>query len=149
MLLGGRGAEQLVFQELSTGAHDDLQRATDLARQMVTRYGMSEALGPAAFEAARPALYMPESLPKARPEYSERTAELIDAEIHKLLAAALERVRATLSVRRPELEALAQELLRHETVDRATLTAILAAPAAPAPAAKATTDAPAEVSSAA
>jgi len=147
MLLGGRGAEQLVFQELSTGAHDDLQRATDLARQMVTRYGMSEALGPAAFEAA--ALYMPESLPKARPEYSEGTAELIDAEIHKLLAAALERVRATLSVRRPELEALAQELLRHETVDRATLTAILAAPAAPAPAAKATTDAPAEVSSAA
>ncbi|HUL46571.1 MAG TPA: ATP-dependent zinc metalloprotease FtsH [Steroidobacteraceae bacterium] len=148
VLLGGRAAEQLVFQELSTGAQNDLQRATDMARQMVTRYGMSEALGPATFEPARPALYLPESLPAARPEYSERTAELIDAEIHSLLTAALDRVRATLSARRRELEALAQELLRHETVDRATLTAILAAPTAPAPAAQPTADAPrAEVSS--
>jgi cell division protease FtsH len=150
VLLGGRAAEQLVFQELSTGAQNDLQRATDLARQMVTRYGMSEALGPATLEPARPALFMPESLPAARPEYSERTAELIDAEVHTLLAAGLERVRATLSARRRELEALAQELLRHETVDRSTLTAILAAPGAPVPAAPRTAAAPAaDVSSAA
>ncbi|HEV2228193.1 MAG TPA: ATP-dependent zinc metalloprotease FtsH [Steroidobacteraceae bacterium] len=149
VLLGGRAAEQLVFHELSTGAQNDLQRATDMARQMVTRYGMSEALGPATFEAARPALFLPETLPAARPEYSERTAELIDAEIRELLAAALERVRVTLSARRRELEALAQELLRHETVDRATLTAILAAPGAPAPAAQRTGEARPEVSSAA
>jgi cell division protease FtsH len=149
VLLGGRAAEQLVFQELSTGAQNDLQRATDLARQMVTRYGMSEALGPATFERAPPALYMPESLTAARPEYSERTAELIDAEVRKLLGAALERVRATLGARRRELEALAQELLRHETVDRSTLTAILATPGASPPAAQRAAESPVSVSSAA
>ncbi len=131
VLLGGRGAEQLVFQEVSTGAQDDLQRATDLARQMITRYGMSDALGPATFEAAPRALYLPEAGRPPRAEYSERTAETIDQEVQKLLSAAGERVRDTLSGRRRELEALAQELLRHEVVDRATLNSILGAPTAP------------------
>jgi len=132
VLLGGRGAEQLVFQEVSTGAQDDLQRATDLARQMITRYGMSDVLGPATFEAARPALYLPEAARPPRAEYSERTAETIDEEVQKLLSGAGERVRDTLSARRRELDALAQELLRHEVVERAALNSILgAASAAP------------------
>jgi len=130
VLLGGRGAEQLVFQEVSTGAQDDLQRATDLARQMIMRYGMSDALGPATFEAARPALYLPEAARPPRAEYSERTAETIDQEVQKLLCAAGERVRDTLAARRRELEALAQELLRHEVVDRAALNTILGATSA-------------------
>lgn len=128
VLLGGRGAEQLVFHELSTGAQNDLQRATDLARQMVTRYGMSEALGPATLEGARQALYLPESAASPRADYSERTAELIDDEVRKLLVAAEERVRETLLARRTELATIAQELLRNEVIDRTTLIALLGAP---------------------
>jgi cell division protease FtsH len=134
VLLGGRGAEQLIFHELSTGAQNDLQRATDIARQMFMRYGMTDALGPASFEGARPALYLPEAASPSRAEYSERTAEIIDQEVHKLLAAASERVRETLAARRAELEALAEELLRHEVVDRSVLNRILSAkPQAPLP----------------
>ena len=128
VLLGGRGAEQLIFREPSTGAQNDLQRATDLARQMITRYGMSEALGPATFEGARPALFLPDATGTSRGEYSERTAEVIDEELRKLLMAAQDRVRETLTARRPQLEAIAQTLLRHEVVDRATLNDLLAGP---------------------
>ena len=127
VLLGGRGAEQLIFHELSTGATNDLQRATDLARQMVTRYGMSEVLGPATFETARQALFLPESAAPGRGEYSECTAEVIDQEVCRLLLAAADRVKKTLTGRRAELEALAQELLHHEVVDRSTLTSLLKA----------------------
>ncbi|MGH8198805.1 MAG: ATP-dependent zinc metalloprotease FtsH [Steroidobacteraceae bacterium] len=125
VLLGGRGAEQLIFGERSTGAQNDLQRATDLARQMITRYGMSEALGPATFEGARTALYLPEATAPNRAEFSERTAETIDEEVHRLLAAAEKRVSETLAARRAELEALARALLQQELVDRPTLLAIL------------------------
>jgi cell division protease FtsH len=125
VLLGGRGAELLVFHEPSTGAQNDLQRATDLARQMITRYGMSEALGPATFEGTRTPTYLPESGAPNRADYSERTAEVIDAEVRKLLIAAEDRVRQTLTQRRSQLEALAQHLLRHEVVERATLDQIL------------------------
>jgi cell division protease FtsH len=153
VLLGGRGAEQLVFRELSTGAQNDLQRATDLARQMVTRYGMSEALGPATFESVRPALYLPEPAAPGRGEYSERTAEVIDEEVRKLLVAAQERVRETLTARREVLEKVAQELLRHEVVERATLVGLLEAPSAmpsaPSATGKAVPQRPVGVSSAA
>jgi len=125
VLLGGRCAEQLVYGELSTGARNDLQRATDLARQMITQYGMSAVLGAATFEGARTALFLPEAPGAGRGEYSERTAQVIDEEIGKILAAAQERVDVTLRGRRRELEALAQALLKHEVVDRAALDAIL------------------------
>ncbi len=126
VLLGGRGAELLIFQELSTGAENDLQRATDLARQMIMRYGMSAALGPATFEAARMPFLLPDSA-TPRSEYSEQTAEVIDHEIRKLLIAAEERVRETLMHRRRELTGLAQALLKHEVVDRPNLLSILGA----------------------
>jgi cell division protease FtsH len=149
VLLGGRGAEQLIFRELSTGAQNDLQRATDLARQMVTRYGMSETLGPATFEATRPVLFLPETAAPGRAEYSERTAEVIDDEMRKLLLAAQDRVRESLTARRQQLEALAKELLRHEVVDRATLTRLFGA-VGPAPnVPQATTQASVDMSSAA
>jgi cell division protease FtsH len=127
VLLGGRGAEQLIFRELSTGAQNDLQRASDLARQMITRYGMSEALGPATFEGPRMAPYLPEPSSASRSDYSEQTAELIDQEVHKLLTAAQERVHETLRKRQAELAGLAQALLSQEVVDRATLLRILSA----------------------
>jgi cell division protease FtsH len=83
VLLGGRVAEELVFGDISTGAQDDLQRATDMARHMIARYGMSEALGLATFEPPRQALFL--NVPSmAQREYSEETARRIDAEIQKL-----------------------------------------------------------------
>ena len=97
--MDGRGAEQLIFGELSTGAQNDLQRATDLVRQMITRYGMSETLEPATFEAARPALFLPEVAAAGRAEYSERIAEVIDEEMRKLLIAAQDRLPAASSLR--------------------------------------------------
>ena len=122
--LGGRVAEELVFGDVSTGAQNDLQMATDLARHMVTQYGMSEQLGLATFELpAGGTLYaMP---PGQRREYSERTARLIDADIGRLLSEAHERVRATLNERRKLLDALAHALLEKETVDREALDVLL------------------------
>ena len=96
-----------------------------MARQMITRYGMSEALGPATFEAARTALYLPDPMANNRGEYSEETARVIDEEVRKLLLGAQERARETLSARREDLSALAQALLREESIDRARLTALL------------------------
>ena len=124
VLLGGRAAEELIFGDVSTGAQDDLQRATDLARHMVTRYGMSEMLGPVAFEQPSQSVFL--DLPSAvGKEYSESTGRVIDAEIRKLLDAAHERVRSTLIDRRGALEALARLLMENEVVDRDLLTRVL------------------------
>ena len=126
VLLGGRVAEELVFNDVSTGAQNDLQRATDMARHMVTHYGMSEAIGLATHEAPRTSAYLgAPQLPEAR-AYSERTAETIDAEVSRLLHEAKKRVADTLTEERPMLEALAKLLLAKEVVDRATLDALLA-----------------------
>jgi cell division protease FtsH len=122
--LGGRVAEELVFGDVSTGAQNDLQLATSLARHMVTQYGMSEQLGLGTFEdSASGTLYA--SPPGLRKEYSERTAQMIDADIARLLGEAHERVRATLRERRRLLDALAHALLVRETVDREALDALL------------------------
>jgi cell division protease FtsH len=125
VLLGGRVAEETALGDVSTGAEDDLQRATDLVRDMVTRYGMSESLGLAAFEEPRRALFL--DVPSlTRKEYSEGTARMIDAEIRKLLEAAHARVRDTLTRERSVLETLARLLMEKEVVDRETLSQLLA-----------------------
>ena len=130
VLLGGRVAEELVFNDVSTGAQNDLQRATDMARHMVTHYGMSEAIGLAAHEAPRAPTYLgAPQLPEAR-TYSERTAETIDAEVKRLLEEAKSRVAATLTEKRASLEALARLLLEKEVVDRGALDALLLQPEA-------------------
>ena len=125
VLLGGRVAEELIFSDVSTGASDDLRRATDIARHMITQYGMSETLGLATFEQPRQALFLP--VPSGQPkDYSERTAEAIDAEIQQMLNAAHGRVRATLGARRATLEAVAKRLIQQEVVDRAALVQLIA-----------------------
>jgi cell division protease FtsH len=125
VLLGGRVAEELVFGDISTGAQDDLQRATDMARHMVARYGMSETLGLATFEAPRQALFL--NVPSmAQREYSEETARKIDAEIEHLLETAHGRVRETLGKKRMVLDALAKRLIEKEVVDRAALLQLIA-----------------------
>jgi cell division protease FtsH len=125
--LGGRVAEELVFGDVSTGAQNDLQMATDLARHMVTQYGMSTRLGLVSYEQAPAAPAWPGPMGQ-QPAYSERTARTIDAEISALLGAARQRVLDTLAAKRGLLDALARALLDKETVDRAALDALLAGP---------------------
>jgi len=125
VLLGGRVAEELVFGDVSTGAQDDLQRATDIARHMVARYGMTEALGLATFEPPRQALFL-NIQSMAQREYSEETARRIDEEIRKLFEAAHERVRQTLTAKREVLSSLAKLLIEKEVVSRDDLTTLLA-----------------------
>ncbi|MDE2296097.1 MAG: ATP-dependent zinc metalloprotease FtsH, partial [Gammaproteobacteria bacterium] len=131
VLLGGRGAEEVVFGDVSTGAEDDLQKATDMARHMVTQYGMSARLGQATYEAPRQSAFLDSPAPPERFAYSEHTAQLIDEEIAQLLDEAHRRVATTLSARRTELEALAQRLLRDEVVTREALDELLTSAAAP------------------
>ncbi len=125
VLLAGRVAEQLVFAEVSTGAQDDLQRATDLVRHMVTQYGMSETLGAAVLDMRSGTQYLGEIGSPVRRDFSEETARSIDAEVQKLLREAEARVHATLTACRKELEALMHMLLKDETVERDALLGVL------------------------
>jgi cell division protease FtsH len=124
VLLGGRVAEELVFGDVSTGAQNDLQQATDMARHMVAQYGMSERLGLATFEEVRSPLLGPNVQPE-RKACSERSAEAIDIEVARLLSEAHHRVRVTLSSKRALLDLLAQTLLQKESLDRAAFEALL------------------------
>ena len=124
VLLGGRVAEEIVFGDVSTGAQNDLQRATDMARHMVAQYGMSDQLGLATFEKT-PTSYLGIPAPQEQREYSEQTAQTIDDEIRKLLGDAHARVRETLAKERETLETLAKLLLEKEVVDRSMLDKIL------------------------
>ena len=126
VLLGGRVAEELVYGDISTGAQDDLQRATDMARHMITRYGMSERLGQVTFGGPNQGTFLPIPQAPQQANYSEETARLIDEEVARLIKEAHDRVKQTLSERRDTLEALARLLLEKEVVDRAALDALLA-----------------------
>lgn len=115
VLLGGRVAEELVFGEISTGAQNDLQRATDIARSMVTEYGMSDRLGLVTYESPRHPTFLPESY-TAKKTYSETKATQIDEEIARLMEQAHQRVRGVLSERRQVLDKLAHLLSEKEIV---------------------------------
>jgi cell division protease FtsH len=130
VFLGGRVAEEIVFGDLSTGAQNDLQMATDMARHMVTQYGMSERLGLASFEKPSASPMYPSGVGERLP-YSEQTAQGIDLEIESLLRESHERVRQTLQEKRPLLDALAHALLERETLDRAAFEAIIREHSAP------------------
>jgi cell division protease FtsH len=124
VLLGGRVAEEIVFGDISTGAQNDLQRATEIARTMITQFGMSEKLGFVSLEGPRTATFLmvPTYSPK---EYSEETARLIDEEVKQILNEAHSRASDLLISRRAALEELAKLLLEKEVVDRPALQAIL------------------------
>ncbi len=123
-LLGGRVAEEMIFSDVSTGAQNDLQKATEIARTMITQFGMSEKLGLVSLEGPRTPLFLP--IPAQAPkEYSEHTARLIDEEIQKILCGAHAKVKETLASHRASLEKLAQLLLEKEVVERPELQAIL------------------------
>ena len=122
--LGGRTAEEIVFGDVSTGAQNDLQRATDLVRHMVGQYGMSDKVGLMTFDGGgRPAL-LP-GLPPPR-EHSEEMARLLDTEASRILGEAHVKVSALLTDQRSRLEQLARRLLEREVVEGDELHALLA-----------------------
>jgi cell division protease FtsH len=133
VLLGGRAAERIVFGHLSTGAADDLARVTDIARAMVTRYGMSERLGNVSLEKDGRNLLTPNPLVDGGRErnYSDETATAIDDEVRGLVDQAFERTLGLLKERRNLLERTARRLLDVETLDETELQALVGPPASP------------------
>ena len=128
VLLGGRAAEKLIFGHFSTGAADDLAKVTNIAHDMVTRYGMVEELGPVVYEEA-PSRFLdvagaPPSAPRVSPDTQQRIDEAVRAIVNKAFGATL----ALLEGKREVLERAAKELLRVETLDEAELTRLVAAP---------------------
>jgi cell division protease FtsH len=115
VLLGGRVAEELVFGEISTGAQNDLQRATDIARSMVTEYGMSDRLGLVTYERARQPMFLQESFAPAK-TYGEEKAGQIDEEISRVIEQAHQRVRGILTAHRNVLDDLAHLVSQKEVV---------------------------------
>jgi cell division protease FtsH len=131
VLLGGRVAEEIVFGEISTGAHNDLQRSTDIATSMVKEFGMSEKLGYVTFEKEKQPLFLPSSLLPTR-EYSEDTAKQIDEEVKKIVDETYLRVKEILTGKKDKLEELARLLLEKEVVEETDLKKILELPASSA-----------------
>jgi cell division protease FtsH len=127
VLLGGRVAEELVFGEISTGAQNDLQQATDIARSMVTEYGMSDRLGLVTYERARQPMFTPESFSPHK-AYSEEKAGQIDTEISTLIEQAHQRVKGILSTHRGVLDALALLVSKKEVVQGEELRRMLENP---------------------
>ncbi len=124
VLLGGRAAEQLIFGEVSTGAADDLQKVTSIARSIVMRFGMHEELGNVAYDSDK-TNFLGQAMPQPQERsYSEETAREIDCAVRQIVARAFERSCAILAERRAILEDTARDLLARETLDEADLKAI-------------------------
>ena len=128
IMLGGRCAEQLVFDEVSSGAANDLQQATTLARHMISEWGMSDKLGPLSFHS--PDESFPGQQMLAGKGYSEHTAELIDEEVSKLIRTNEERTKFILAEHRDELDSIAAALLEKESLSEQDLIELLGHPAA-------------------
>jgi cell division protease FtsH len=126
VLLGGRVAEEVVYGEISTGAHNDLERATEIARLMVTQYGMSAELGPMTFGGGQQALFLKGSGISQEREYSDETARAIDGETRSIIDKIYDRVRGLITDRKPVLLAAAAELKAKETLEGDRLRQLLA-----------------------
>jgi cell division protease FtsH len=127
-LLGGRAAEELIYDEVSTGAHDDLSKATDIARSMVKTFGMSARVGQVSFEKDRRSLMLqPPGEPPFRGEYSDQTARAIDDEVRRIIDEQRDRATEILSQRHEVLLRAAQVLLAKETISGQELRDLLAA----------------------
>src|SRR6266487_6015151 len=137
VLLGGRTAEEIALNEISTGAQNDLQRATDIARAMVTEFGMSDALGAINYDGHKRARFLDLPIPQERGLYGEETAEKIDAEIKRILTDAHDTARRILNDHRDKLETITRRLLVIEVMEgdelRQLLGPLTASPAAAPP----------------
>jgi cell division protease FtsH len=142
MLLGGRVSEELAFAEVTTGGANDLERATDLARRMVTEYGMTDKLGPVTLTRKHGPTFLGRDLLEDR-NYSDTVASAIDSEIRGIIDSCHEHAKQTIAEKREQLDRIASVLLEKETLERDEFRAVMegrefpqareAAPAAPAP----------------
>jgi cell division protease FtsH len=131
--LGGRAAEEVVFREMTTGGHNDLQHATEVARAMVSQYGMSEHLGPVALPTTTRARFLNGGAVERSDTVSEETARAIDREVKQLMIDAHERAVQILGQHRATLDAVVQLLLAREVVDGSEVRRLLDAAAATPP----------------
>jgi cell division protease FtsH len=125
VLLGGRSAEEIAFGEISTGAQNDLQRATDIARAMVTEFGMSEALGAVNYNGHKRGMFLDTPFAPERGNYAEETAQKIDAEVKRILTDAHDEARRVLRERRDVLDQLSERLLQKEVIESVELLEIV------------------------
>jgi cell division protease FtsH len=114
--MGGRAAEQIIMNQLTTGASDDIRRATNIARRMVCEWGMSERLGPLTFGSKEEFVFLGREISQSR-DYSEKTAIMIDEEVRGLVEGAYNRARQLLSDNLDKLHVLSQALLEREILD--------------------------------
>ncbi|MCI0812313.1 MAG: ATP-dependent zinc metalloprotease FtsH [Chloroflexi bacterium] len=139
--MGGRVAEQLTFDDITTGASDDLEQATNIARSMVTRYGMSEKLGPRTFGKREEMVFLGREITEQR-DYSDKVAQDIDEEVHTLVESAYDAATKVLTDHSARLAALANRLLTIETVESDEIRQILGADDGPGPDAPQTATSP-------
>jgi len=124
-LLGGRVAEEEVFGDVTTGASNDLERVTSLARKMVTQYGMSDVLGPQTFGEKEELVFLGREIGEQR-NYSEEVAEAIDQEVRRLVDEAYQRARSIIRTYRAKLDQIARYLMEYETIEAADFHAMFA-----------------------
>jgi len=120
VILGGRAAEEIAFGDVSTGAQDDLKRATGLAREMVTQYGMSDNLGPRIFGQRQELVFLGREISEQR-DYGDKIADEIDAEVHDIIQRAYKCAKKLLTANKDKLKQLAEELITRETLDERDL----------------------------
>jgi cell division protease FtsH len=123
VLLGGRTAEELVLNEVTTGAQDDIKRATELARRMVTDFGMSDKLGPRTFGDKQELIFLGREISEQK-DYGDTVADAIDAEINRIIQQAHDTARGILIQNRAKLELIAQRLIAEETLEGEALEAL-------------------------
>ena len=126
-LLGGRAAEELVFNDITSGASNDLERVTKIARSMVTRMGMSNDLGPMVYGQKEELIFLGREISEQR-DYSEKVAERIDAEVKELVSEAYDRAKDILTKYRVQLDNIANRLIEIESIDRAEFEKVFAEP---------------------
>lgn len=125
MMLGGYAAETIFFGEVTTGANNDLKKVTNLARQMVTQYGMNEKLGPRTFGEREEMIFLGKEIHERR-DYSEKTAEAIDEQISKYIHNALEKAKEVITDNKAKMEKIVSQLLDKETIEKDEFEALMA-----------------------
>jgi len=125
--MGGRAAEEVIFNHFTTGASNDLQQATSMARAMVTQYGMSEALGPRTFGGGTGSLFLGRDLYEQR-DYSETAAQEIDTEVKRIVQTQYQRAKQLILESRDKLEKIAMILIEQETLDRNQFVELMGTP---------------------
>ena len=132
ILMGGRVAEEITFGELTTGAGNDIERASEIARKMVCQWGMSKVLGPIAFGKREEQIFLGREINRAR-DFSEHTAETIDKEVKRIVEENYQRAREMLEEKQDQLVTLAEKLLEHEALDADQIDAVLEGRPLPSP----------------